>query len=271
MKKFAIAAIIAASTVLSGCSIVTTEPGTESVLVDKPYIFGEGGVRTKTEKPGRVFTWFSTDQIVVNVKPQAIPENFDDLMTSDTVPVDFKTMLQIEITDPVAIVNRFGIDGWYTNNVKSQYQALVRDEAKKYSMNDLLTGQQSAEIMESNVRKGLDALIIERNLPVRVTDLSIGRAIPNKNVMDQIDMTAQEQQRIKTMREAELAEKGRKAAETARAQADNAYRNEMGMNPSQFVELELAKRYAEACSGGKNNCTFIVGKSGNVSPVISAK
>jgi regulator of protease activity HflC (stomatin/prohibitin superfamily) len=251
------AAVLSATLLMDGCTIVNTEPGTEAVVIDKPLLLGSGGVRAETFKPGRAYTWYSSTYRLINMQPQLAEENFDDLMSIDTVPVDFKTTLQVQITDPVRIVSQYG-DHWYKNNIERQYQALVRDEARKYTMNQLLTGADVPVQMEKNIRAGIDALIKSRNLPFVVTDLSIGRAVPNKNVLDQIDLTAAQQQRSKTMVEQEHAEINRMKAEQARAAADNAYREKMSLSPDQFLQLESIKRYSESCAKG-TNCTFMFG------------
>jgi len=262
-------AIVAGVLLLTGCTKVDTAPGTESVIMDKPIFVGQGGVRGETFKPGRNYTWWSSEAIGINMQNLKIEEVFDDLMTSDTVPVDFRTTLQIRITDPIAIVKTYGTETWYANNLQRQYQALVRDEAKKYSMNDLLTGTDTASTMERNVRAGLDKIIKENKLPFVVADLSIGRALPNKNVLEQIDMTAAQQQRSKTMIEQEKAEVQRKRAEQARAAADNAYRQEMQLSPDQFLQLEGIKRYSDACRAG-TTCTFVMGAT-NTPMLLPAK
>lgn len=44
MKKTSIV-LTALAVSLSGCSMVTVDPGEKAVLVDKPYFIGNGGVR----------------------------------------------------------------------------------------------------------------------------------------------------------------------------------------------------------------------------------
>jgi regulator of protease activity HflC (stomatin/prohibitin superfamily) len=266
MKTILRISVIAALIGLTGCTRVNTEPGQESVIIDKPMFVGQGGIRNETFKPGLNYTWFSSTAIPINTQPMLVEENFDDLMTSDTVPVDFRTSLQIQITDPIVLWSKYG-NSWYKINVQRQYQALMRDEARKYSMNELLTGQETPKKMEANVRVQLDKMIADLKLPFRVTDLNIGRALPNDSVLQQINLTAAQQQRSKTMIEQEKAEQQRKKAEQARAAADNAYREEMQLSPDQFLQLESIKRYSEACAHG-NTCNFMFGTNGNTSTLL---
>ena len=51
------------------------------------------------------------------------------------------------------------------------------------------------------------------------------------------------------------AEDQRKNAETARAAADNAYRQAIGLTPEQYVQLKRIEMEVKVCSEGK--CTFI--------------
>ena len=47
-------------------------------------------------------------------------------------------------------------------------------------------------------------------------------------------------------------------AEQSRANADNAYREQMKLDAAQFVQLEAIKRYSEACKESKN-CVIVQG------------
>lgn len=60
-----------------------------------------------------------------------------------------------------------------------------------------------------------------------------GKAKPNDNVLAQMNNTAAEQQR--------------KLEQEAKADADNAYRNKMGLSPELYLARQLAEIQAEAC------------------------
>lgn len=257
-KSFMLVLAFAVMVFVTGCSQIVTDTGHESVLVDKPYI-GTGGVRETTFKPGREFTWFTTSAVPVLTQPQIKEEIFDDLMSKDSVPLDYRTTLQIKVTNPVDLVKNLG-PNWYDVNLKKQYQSIVRTEAQSYSMNELLSDPTVAVKMETNIRAKIDAYVKANKLPFIVTDLSIGRAMPNKNVLDQMDLTAAQQQRTKTMNEFKNAEAAREEAEKARAAADLAYREKMSLSPEQFLQLEISKRYAEVCAKA-GNCTFVFGEA----------
>lgn len=74
-----------------------------------------------------------------------------------------------------------------------------------------------------------------------------GKAKPNDNVLAQMNNTAAEQQRNLTLVAATIAEQQRKLEQEAKADADNAYRNKMGLSPELYLARQLAEIQAEAC------------------------
>jgi hypothetical protein len=134
----------------------------------------------------------------------------------------------------------------------------VRLAVKKHTMPMIMSDVPTAQTIDDEVTAGLQKLIKDSGLPVQLDGVSLGRASPNEGLMAQMNETAAQQQRKKTLIEAEAAEIQRKKEQTARAAADNAYRNEMQLSPDQFVQLEAVKRYAEACSKG-NHCIITTG------------
>jgi hypothetical protein len=138
MKKSGFAAM-AASLLLActGCTVVSPDAGQQAVLIDKPILFGHGGVRDQPvttgltytwfstnriyvnmfpqqydrDQPvttGLTYTWFSTNRIYVNMFPQQYDGNFGDLMSSDGVPLDFHAIIRLQVVDPVVLVKNFG-------------------------------------------------------------------------------------------------------------------------------------------------------------------
>jgi hypothetical protein len=66
-------------------------------------------------------------------------------------------------------------------------------------------------------------------------------------VLNQINETAGQQQRLKTLVAAGLAENQRAVSEKARAVADDAYRMSMGYSVEQYAQMQIANIQAEAC------------------------
>lgn len=79
---------------------VKVDAGMEAVLIDKPIIFGHGGVRDEPVRTGRSYVWFTTDWYNVDMRPQQTPLHFDDLMSSDGVPLDFDSVIRFRSPIP---------------------------------------------------------------------------------------------------------------------------------------------------------------------------
>lgn len=237
---------------------IVTEPGWVSVLIDKPWLFGSEGVRNEIVQPGRKWIWrFSTDRWQLVNTPFKIEENFNDLSTSNNNFLDFQTTLTLQYIDHVAIVRDFGVEDsrWYAANLQRQYQQIMRDVVKKFAMESILSGENTINLIEEQVKIRFLDVIKESKVPVKLVDLSLGRPRPNDPVVAEMDKTAIQQQRKKTEAEGAEAEKNRKDREVARAAADSAYRDKLGISTDQFVKLEVAKAYAQACA--KSQCIIV--------------
>ena len=241
---------------------VTVTPGNEVVLIDQPYFFGHEGVRKETLKSGRELIWDSTKTEEVAVVPQSITVNFDDISSKDNILLDFSTTIQYQITDAAAMLTNFG-SGWFDNNVRNQYSMIVRQAVKAQEMGKLMSDPATATTVDNSVTEQTRAAVAAAKLPIRILDVTLGRAKPNDNVLVQMNQTAAEQQRQKTLVAATLAEEQRAKSEEARAKADNAYRNAMQMNPEQFVRLQEAKLYSDACQHSEH-CVVTSGQSPTV-------
>jgi len=236
---------------LSACTAVSPEPGQQAVLVDKPLLFGTGGVRLEdVRNPGRTYTWWTTDKIYVDVTPQTVQVGFDDFSSSDNILLDFSTQIQYRITAPALLLSRFG-QQWFQNNVASQYASIVRDQVKRYDMTRMMSDPETAKLIDDAVTASVRALVKEQGLPIEIQNITLGRARPNANVLEQMNLTAAQQQRVKTLAEATNAERQREQEQVAKADADNAYRNRMGLSPEQYLASQIAELNANACKEAK--------------------
>lgn len=264
--------VLASLLSLTACGYASPDAGQEAVLVRKPWFFGDGGVDPVPVKTGSEVVASSTDAIYIDVTPRAFEVKFDDLMPSNGIPLDFVTVVRIQVTDAPRLVSDWGgavlneegkpNDSWFWRNIEPHYQNLVRDAVKKYDMNQLALTGAAIDSVNIEVEKGLATYIKRNKMPLKLLGVTIGRANPPDEIKHQRIETAAQQQREQTMAAAQRAEQSRKAAEQARAEADNAYRNQMGLTPEQFVDLERIKMQRETCK--RNTCIF-----GNASPVIS--
>lgn len=250
----------------SGCTSVEVGPGEEAVLIMKPILFGHGGVDPTPVKSGRQFVALTTDYYIVDMKPLQMEQVFDDMMSSDGVPLDFHAVLRVQVTDSVLLVSKFG-DSWYEKNLMAEFGSAVRQAVKKHGMNETAIQTSAVEEIDAEVMQVLTNKIKEKNIPVVLLDVTVGKANPPDSIKNQRIATAAEQQRVITETQRKLAEDARLQAEMSRAAADNAYREAMKLSPEQYLKLEEIKMFSTTCAGGK--CTFFVG--GNNTPVNLTK
>lgn len=262
--SFTNTAIAALLGLLTGCA--APDAGHEAVLIKKPLIFGHGGVDTEPVKTGLTFIAPTTDAVMVNMQPLQFQVHFDDLMSSDGVPLDFDAVIRLRITDSVRIIRDFGAN-WYPNNIEKEFQTRVRQAVRKYGMNETAISTSAIDAIDTEVSDSMRSYITASKVPVELIQVTVGKANPPDSIKSQRVETAAQQQRVLTEQQRKLAEDSRKQAEESRAKADNAYREAMELSPSQFLQLETIKMQQEACKAG--HCTFILG--GNVAPVTEVR
>ena len=240
----------------------SVSPGEEMVFVKKPVLFGGAGIDDEILKEGRAFYATTTTAVRVSVVPQTASINFDDISTKDNILLDFTSSVTYQVIDSRKFI--VFCDHWWENNIAAQYSAIVRSAVKKYSFTEIMSDVEKAKLIDSEVTEQLIALVAETKLPIKIINISLGRARPNQNVLEQMDKTAAEQQRQKTLTEQIISEEKRKIAEGKRAEADMEYAGKMHMNTEQFVALETAKMYSTACKTSAN-CIIL---NGNATPVL---
>jgi len=255
-------AMIAPLMLIAGCSMYSPDAGHEVVLVEKPLIFGHGGVDSEPVKTGRTFTAITTEGVDVYMQPQKYETQMADTMTSDGVPITFHAIVILQVTDSVSLIKNFGRD-WYSNNLEEQFKTMVRQAVRKRGMNETALSTTALDVIDAEIRDTLTSFIKEKSLPVRLVTMTVGKANPPDAIKNQRIETATQEQRIQTEKQTKLAEDQRKMAEESRASADNAYRQAIGLSPEQYVQLKRIEMERAVCSEGK--CTFIVGAA---APVI---
>lgn len=241
----------------SGCTSVAPDAGTEAVLIHKPIVFGSGGVDATTVKAGRQYVALTTEAVYIDMRPQQANIKFDDLMSRDGVPLDFDAAMRFQVTDAVVLVRQFGADigTVFTNNVEMPFRSSVRDSVKRRGMNEMAIDSSAAEAVDKEVSEAVQAIIKRDALPIRLIDVTLGRANPPDAIKHQRIATAEQEQRQQTERQAKLAEDMRLEHEQSRARADNAYRLQMSLSPEQFLQLESIKAMRDVCGGGK--CSIV--------------
>jgi regulator of protease activity HflC (stomatin/prohibitin superfamily) len=262
---------------LAGCSVASPDAGHQAVWVEKPLLFGHGGVVQEPVLPGRSYGAITSDAVDVDMYPQRVDMEFDDMMTSSGVPVSFHVVGTFKVTDPVKLVSQFGADryknqdgtlgGWefWTRNIDQPLRTAVRDAVKKRDMQEMAISQTAADAVGNEVRTAAISIVQKTGVPIVITDINVGRVNPPDAIKNQRVETAAQEQRAITEQQRKLAEDQRKAAEQSRAAADNAYRMAMQLSPDQFLQLERIKMQRDVCAHG-GNCTFFIG--GGATPVL---
>lgn len=263
---------IMAFTALAGCSYAAPDAGEQAVLVRKPWFFGDGGVDMTPVSTGSKVVASSTDVVTVSVTPTAFDVPFDNLMPKDGIPLDFHTTVRLQVTDAPKLVkdwngaarNEKGEESyyWFWGSINPVYSNLVRQEVKNYTMSQLAFEGAAIDQVDARVSAKLERFIRSSKMPVRLLSVTVGRATPPQEILDQRTETAAEQQRKLTMDAKTQAEMARKASELARAEADNAYRVEMQWSPEQYIETKRIEMLKQACSQG--TCIF-----GGGTPIIN--
>lgn len=257
MNRISTAITLALAVSLSGCSSYSPDAGHEVVLVEKPWVFGHGGVDSEPVKTGRTFTAFTTDGIDVYMQPQKLETELPDPMTQDGVPITFHAIMVLQVVDSVSLIKNFGPD-WYKNNMEEPFKTMIRQAVRKRGMNETAISTTALDAIDNEIRDELVAFIREKKLPIQLVTMTVGKANPPDAIKNQRIETATQEQRIQTEKQTKLAEDQRQQAEQSRANADNAYREAMHLSPEQFIQLEMIKMQKDVCGGsGKASCTFI--------------
>ena len=261
-------AVIALTLVMGGCHAVKPDFGEEAVLIRKPWFFGHGGVVPTPVTPGLDWVALTTDHVMVNMQPQQFGVHFEDLMSSDGVPLDFDAVIRLQVTNSVTLIRDFG-ERWFERNVQAEFQNRVRQAVRQHGMNETAISTAAVEEIDAEVTGAMESYLSEASLPVRLIQVTVGRANPPDAVKDQRVATATEQQRQLTEQQRKIAEDARLEAERSRAAADNAYRNSLGLSAAQFIALEAINMQREVCAVAGSSCAFVV--NGGAVPTLPVR
>ncbi len=267
MKKV-IGFIVAIFTMFSlgGCvSPSSIDQGQEGVLIYQPWFFGHGGVDPVPVKTGLVWKVWTTNVVKVDVRPFNIDEVFDDLVTKDNNPVDFKihlTFKHIEGKTPI-LVEKFGND-WYKNKVREPLRNSTRTFTKNHTMFEMTTDSAITDKLEQQVKKEIREFLLREKMPTELVEATVGKVMPPKTVIESTIQTAVQKQNVKTQQERVKAEESREKAERASANADKAYMKAIGMTAAQYLEmkrLDVQKLAIEAAKDGNVKINIIMGNA----------
>jgi len=244
MKKFLSIFTIALFAVLTlaSCHAVAPDADEEATLTDKPWFWGHGGIRGEAVESGLTWVWFSTNSEYFKIIPVKHQVDMNDLFSDDNTPLDFHTIIitQIEKGKSPILLKNYGKD-WFETNIYNEYCKFVRNHISQNSPFDLMSNRQVLDEIDAKVLKQTQDLVAklskDKEFPVIIKQVTIGKAIPNEKQLEEMNNTAKAVQAKQTQdREAEV-QIARGKAERERAKADKAYREELGLTTAQFIEL----------------------------------
>lgn len=251
MKKFifALAIAIFSVTMFSSCHGVSPEADEEAVLIDYPWFFGHGGVQEKPVESGLTWCWWTTFSETFKIVPVKHQVDMNDLFSDDNTPLDFHTVIitQIKKGKTPVLLQNYGKD-WFDTNLYNYYCNLVRDHISQHSPFDLMSNRAILNEIDNKVLSQMQAhlkeLSKEKEFPVIIKQVTIGKATPNAEQLAEMNKTAKAVQAKQTQeREAEV-QTAREKAERQRAMADKAYMSEMNLSAEQFINLKWIETIA---------------------------
>jgi regulator of protease activity HflC (stomatin/prohibitin superfamily) len=103
---------------------------------------------------GREYGAITSEAIDVDILPQRIDMEFDDMMTRSGVPVSFHVVALFKVVDPVLLVSQFGADrddkgrwGFWDRNLDQPLRTAVRDSVKQRDMQEMAISQTAADVV----------------------------------------------------------------------------------------------------------------------------
>ena len=235
--------VICLAMLLTSCHKAEPQADEECVLTYRPWIFGHGGVDHEAVQTGLTWCVFTTSVETFKIVPFKHQVNMEDLVSNENTPLDFHTVIitQIQKGKSPILLENYGKD-WFNTNIYNYYCNRVRDYVSQHSPFDLLSNREVLNEIDKRVLKEMQDYVTvlskEKEFPVTIKQVIIGRAIPNAEQLEEMNKTAKAVQAKQTQeREAEV-QTARANAERLRAIADKAYREELGLNAQDFIYLK---------------------------------
>lgn len=238
------------ATLLVGCHGVSPNADEEAVLIYKPWIWGHGGVDMEAVESGLTWCWFSTEAVIFKIVPVKHQVDMEDLFSDDNTPLDFHTVIRTQIIkgkSPILLQN-YG-ENWFDANLYNYYCNLVRDHISQHSPFDLMSNRATLNEIDTKVlnqmRAYVDTLSQHKEFPVKIIEVTIGKATPNAEQLAEMNKTAKAVQAKQTQEREVEVQIAREKAERQRAIADKAYREELGLSTADFINLKWIEMVGE--------------------------
>lgn len=282
MKKIALGlATLAVIIGLPSCTSVAPSGEQEAVLVEKPWIFGHGGIDMTPVTSGQEWTAWSTDAVMFTITPVTHTEKFENLMTKDRIPVDFTVYIKLQAIQGKTphLLKGWG-EHWYENSLAPSIRSMIRNKNSSYHMADLTSNRAILDSVEKILFTEISSYITslidtssKMSMPVALLEVSIGPVTPPDDVLNETSKTAAQNQSKLTQDARAGSELSRKQAEVNKAIADKAYMTEMGMTIDQFLtmrSIDVEKEKVELVKGNPN-ATVILGQGTSIQPTMAVR
>jgi regulator of protease activity HflC (stomatin/prohibitin superfamily) len=243
MKKFYYLFIMMVALMATSCHSVSPDADEEAVLIYKPWFFGHGGVDMEPIESGLTWCWWSTHSETFKIIPVKHQVDMDDLATDNNSLVDIHSIIitQIKRGKSPQLLQNYGVD-WFNTNIYNYYCNRVRDYVSQHSPFDLMSNREILNDIDNKLLKEMQDYIAQlskgKEFPIEIKQVTIGKAIPNKEQLDEMSNTAREIQAKQTEERRAEAQQSREKAERQRAIADKAYMRELGLTPEQYIQLK---------------------------------
>ncbi len=247
---------------LTGCfTLSQADANEEIVLIAQPYFGSNEGIFSEPVTNGSAWVAFSTKEVSYTISPKSYNISFQDVISSDNVPIDLSAtaILQINKGQSPVLHEKFGT-GWYKAKVESQFDMLTRNFVRDNKHKDLMNDRATIQRGQLQIAEELSAYLKEEGIPVTLQSVILGKANPPDPLLVQISETAAQTERKQTETQREQAEITRKAAEEAKAEADKAYKTKMDFSAEEYLalrQLEIEKEKIQMVKD-KENVTIVL-------------
>lgn len=228
---------------ISSCSLCGVDGTEEGVFIKKPMFFGKGGVEMEALTEGAEWKVFTTDFVKYPSIPVKYTEVFNDVFCNDNTPLDLSAHITLEIEkgySPTLHVN-YGPQ-WYDFVVKEAFRESVRNFISTYDMYTLTSNREVYEAIKVDITSKLETYFNKMSetkmFPVQIVNVIVDKAKPNDDVLVELNKTAAMIQAKQTQIQQQQMETERRKTEELRAKADKEYRVQMGLSPSEFIQLK---------------------------------
>ncbi len=245
-----------------GCANHHTPPGHVGYVVSRP-LFGAGefiGVQKGPTSTGWVWR---QDVVNLDIRPRTYPEDMT-IPTRNRLELVVRALgrIRVRADRSRSVVEKYGGENWYVNNVRDQFRATVRDKVQKLEV---------FEVKDEMRRIGDEVLADMRarykETPIEFLSVDIGDITYPKGVVDSViaKFVTNEENERKDI-ELEIAQRQIDIGiAEARGIADAQQIIRTTLDPM-FLQFEALRAIEEL--GGAPNTTFIMSPLGSSAPVI---